>query len=157
MSNTIYSIPKSKQSGIYMIYNMTNHKAYIGQTSNFKKRAIQHSMNLYSGKHSNKELQKDYDNGCQFAFTILENTIDNHSFLLLREKMYMYAFLRKYIKLYNHETEQDLKDSLFSDFVYPEIDNIHTLFHENFKCPISNFHQCKPETVLSKIQERGVV
>ena len=72
MKDNVFEIPKSKESGIYMIYNVELNKVYIGQTNNFYQRASSHLSQLLSGTHSNNELQNDFNNGYRFAFAILE-------------------------------------------------------------------------------------
>lgn len=156
MKENIFEIPKSNGTGIYMIYNADKHKAYIGQTTNFKQRATMHRQQLIAGTHSNKEMQDDFNNGCKFAFAILEtkeNNIDS-SKLLLREKQYIYAFRDKSIKTYNQETNEQIKQNLFYDMVLPEITKIYKRFHSDFGCELAQIPYCKYETIINKCKKQ---
>jgi hypothetical protein len=62
------------QPGIYIIFNKTNNKAYIGETENLADRLAGHFKKLKSNKsHDCGELQADWDiqNGENFLFAIL--------------------------------------------------------------------------------------
>lgn len=54
---------------VYSITNTINHKIYIGQTVNFKKRIYEHKRTLKLNKHKNKYLQNDYNEFGLSAFT----------------------------------------------------------------------------------------
>lgn len=59
---------------IYMIENKRNGKRYIGMTMDFEKRKKRHHYELRKNIHTNKELQKDFDNGSweDFEFKVLK-------------------------------------------------------------------------------------
>lgn len=60
-------------SGAYKITNTGNGKVYIGATSNLRDRIQHHDWDLRHGRHSNKEMQADYDeNPDAFRFDVLE-------------------------------------------------------------------------------------
>lgn len=61
-------------SGIYCIENETNGRAYIGQSSDIKKRWTQHKSDLRAGRHDNKHLQRAWDKYGEdcFLFSIVE-------------------------------------------------------------------------------------
>lgn len=153
MKENIFEIPKSNKSGIYMIYNVDLNKVYIGQTNNFYQRASFHKQQLLSDSHFNHELQDDFNNGCKFSFTILEN-LNNKDEMLLREKQYIYAFREKSVKTYNQETNEQIKDKLFFAIVCPEIDKLHSEFHNNFGCNIALLQKCKPDTLINKFNKK---
>lgn len=45
---------------VYKILNTTNGRSYIGSTSNYDKRLMQHKTNLDNNTHHNKGIQSDY-------------------------------------------------------------------------------------------------
>lgn len=57
---------------VYRLTCVANGMSYIGQTNNLWRRLREHSNDLRKGEHSNKSLQKDYDNfgAEQFVFSI---------------------------------------------------------------------------------------
>lgn len=57
--------------GIYAIINKITNRVYIGGTVNFAKRKTTHFNKLRGGKHSNKQLQKEFDYYGEKAFSIV--------------------------------------------------------------------------------------
>ena len=75
-----FRIPQYEGCGIYAIVNSKKMICYIGSSKNIKLRAINHKAHLKKGKHHNKLLQKDFENGNSFRFIILcklDSNIDN--------------------------------------------------------------------------------
>ena len=62
------------KSGIYIIYCLTNGKAYIGQAKDLEKRKATHLSHLRTGNHPCMELQHDFNEygECDFKFDVLE-------------------------------------------------------------------------------------
>jgi group I intron endonuclease len=63
-----------RESGIYKIENLVNHKIYIGQSKNIHNRMLQHKNELKHRKHINTHLQKAVDKyGLDnFIFEVIE-------------------------------------------------------------------------------------
>ncbi len=93
--------PKYHYAGVYMIKNKRNGKVYIGSSENIEKRIYEHRLNLENGKHHNKDLQNDYDNGCPMTVYVLyvesvpNDIVPAEVFARIR------AMERKYIDEYN--------------------------------------------------------
>lgn len=58
------------KSDIYCIENLINHKKYIGQSKNLKKRFSDHLYELRNGKYFNNHLQRSWDKHGQENFNI---------------------------------------------------------------------------------------
>lgn len=74
-------------SGIYAIQNMKNGNAYVGSSSDIKKRWSDHRRELIKGKHINKHLQSAWNkhSSDSFVWVILESVSDP-SDLIAREQ-----------------------------------------------------------------------
>lgn len=59
-------------SGIYAIINKRDCKKYIGQSVNIHKRWNEHRHALEQNKHFNIHLQRAWNNGDRFEFTVIE-------------------------------------------------------------------------------------
>lgn len=59
---------------LYIIENIVNHKRYVGQTTNIKKRIYEHFRRLRNNKHINKKLQNAFNKYGEesFIFTYKE-------------------------------------------------------------------------------------
>jgi len=61
-----------QRSGVYYIRSTADQKIYIGCTRRaFQTRLLEHLEDLSAGKHSNKEMQADYNAGVLFAVGVL--------------------------------------------------------------------------------------
>jgi group I intron endonuclease len=60
--------------GVYQIKCIINNKIYIGSSMRIKERWSRHKSNLRRGYHSNKVLQRDWNNYGEenFEFSVLE-------------------------------------------------------------------------------------
>ena len=58
--------------GIYLIENDSNHKKYIGQSKNIKDRWRRHQDGLRNGRHENRYMQRAYNLGQTFSYSVLE-------------------------------------------------------------------------------------
>ena len=74
------------KAGIYLIRCLTNQKVYVGSSTNFRKRKIEHFSTLRTGKHCNPILQSSfnkYGEKC-FEFLVIE-ILENKNILTDRE------------------------------------------------------------------------
>ena len=78
-----------KPSGVYQVKNMANGKVLLGSSLNLEGPLNRHRFMLKIGSHTNKELQKDWDEFGpeQFVFEVLEEVkvIDSPNFNLKDE------------------------------------------------------------------------
>lgn len=63
-----FYIPQYNKAGIYAVVNRTKMMAYVGQSTNIKKRALQHKTGIQNGTHNVKEINEDKED----EFTFLE-------------------------------------------------------------------------------------
>ena len=68
-----------KQCGIYCIENLINHKKYIGQSTNIKKRVNKHKSCLRNNQHNNQHLQYAWNlyGEDNFIFYIIEECLES--------------------------------------------------------------------------------
>jgi hypothetical protein len=149
-----FEIPETTSGGIYMLYNVSGCKAYIGETRNFQQRARMHKYSLESHSHASKKIQEDFDKGDEFAFVLLEDMGRDCSVeeLVIREKQYMLAFHNKYLELYNHESAEQIKDLLFQTLVAPLVYSVQSRLQRTLHCPLPTLERCNAETLKSKFE-----
>ena len=58
--------------GIYIILNVSKNKCYIGESDNIHRRFKSHKLDLKNNKHTNKEMQADFNNGDIFYYFIVD-------------------------------------------------------------------------------------
>lgn len=58
------------KSGIYIIINILDSKAYVGYATNFRKRKAAHLSDLRKNKHKNIHLQRAFNRDCEINFRI---------------------------------------------------------------------------------------
>lgn len=94
---------KSIKSGVYALINTQTGKMYIGSSKNIKNRIGQHFAALRSGRHCNKELLKDFNNGDEITYKVLALVPDLHAELFNRETEYIRRAKKNHISLYNEK------------------------------------------------------
>lgn len=63
---------------VYAIQHSVTKRVYVGVTCNAEFRIKQHLHKLLRGKHSNKEMQRDFDKyGFRYSFYIIERHVEN--------------------------------------------------------------------------------
>lgn len=151
-----FCIPQYDGCGIYAIVNSQKMSCYIGSSKNIKLRAINHKTHLKKGKHSNKLLQKDFENGNSFRFIILcklDSNIDN-DLLIVYEKMYMLSAMDNYFELYNLRPKTQWNDQriwiiqhIIHYFMnkYKISENLVSAFKNEYKTTPAYMHNRKPE------------
>lgn len=150
-----FEIPKNKNAGVYMLYNITQRKIYVGCTSNFNRRATQHRKDLRAERHSNKKMQEDYNKGCEFAFAILEEYEKfDKDFLREREKLNILAFRDRRIEVYNHDTDEYIMYQYINNLFKPIKNEVYRNFHNLYGLEITSLVCCKPDTIRAKFQKK---
>lgn len=104
---------------VYKIINTETGRIYIGQTVNYKRRLNEHKCDLNHNRHSNSDLQQDYNKygWNSFKFKILE--VCSKSNLLIRETYWInyyggkdnYCLYNK-CDMYGHNKEYKRNQSL---------------------------------------------
>lgn len=81
---------------VYMIVNEYDGKAYVGSTTNLKRRINRHARELNENKHCNTHLQRSWNvsKGTSFSFEILE-IVEDESFLPFAELYYIEKYRRQ--------------------------------------------------------------
>lgn len=90
---------------VYSITNKINHKIYIGQTTNFKRRVWEHKNYLVKGKHKNHYLQSDYNKYglSNFEFKIEAKDLCRKDRLLKETELINYYGGIESINVYNFQ------------------------------------------------------
>ena len=97
-----FYIPQYDKAGIYAVVNRTKMTAYVGQSTNIKKRALQHKTGIQNGTHNVKEINEDKED--EFTFLVLHKFYNEEvakSKLDFYEKIYMFTLAKAGFKLYN--------------------------------------------------------
>lgn len=103
MAKNNFTIPKYDGAGIYMILNIYEMKAYIGQSKNMHHRALNHKNKLKNSKHCISELNNAYKNNYLYFLIVHKVENANLNALKLLEKIYMLQCLDEGINLYNKQ------------------------------------------------------
>lgn len=112
-------------AGVYKIQNRINHKVYIGETNDFKRRWSEHKRLLRKGQHHCKRLQKEwnkYGERC-FKFRVVERfwfakraNKDKLNIALLLREGYWIDIYNALLDFNTEDTISDLKR--FADMGY---------------------------------------
>ena len=90
-------------SGIYIIYNLTNSKTYVGKTKNFTERWRNHRKQLNKNNHSNIHLQRAWNKHGKesFIFVAIEKIPPDELLLMGQKEAYWAETLQAIQKGYN--------------------------------------------------------
>lgn len=80
---------------IYKISNDTNDFIYVGSTKDYESRKLYHIDDLKNKKHSNYKIQRDYNKGFVFQFSVIEE-VKTDAELLKRKQYYIDLMKPKY-------------------------------------------------------------
>lgn len=111
--NDLFEIPETESNGVYAIINAEENRAYVGQTSNLRKRATQHMNALKNGNHQNILL--NFDRKKKFYFKIILENVKNPEILPFLEKVYMQEYINSGYQLYNLSPKNSLKSCRLYD------------------------------------------
>lgn len=93
---------KKSLSGVYILRNERTGKIYIGSSADIIGRFYQHFNDLEKNRHTNKDLQKDYNNGDMIKpFYYKVYPVKHKAFLLTEEGKTIESFKKKKFNLYN--------------------------------------------------------
>ena len=90
-----FYIPQYDKAGIYAVVNRTKMMAYVGQSTNIKKRALQHKTGIQNGTHNVKEINEDKED--EFTFLVLHKFYSEEvakNKLDFCEKIYMFTLAK---------------------------------------------------------------
>lgn len=78
------------KSGVYLIFNTRNGKAYVGSSRNIQRRWSQHRAELRGNRHFSHFLQRDWNKHGEeaFEFRVLE-IVTNNRMLLASEQVHL--------------------------------------------------------------------
>lgn len=108
-----YFVPSYCKSGIYAVINKSKMIAYVGQSTNIKRRAEQHKSKILNSNHEIEDINKDGDD--EFIFLVLHkfyNEDVSKEKLVLYEKLYMLTLVKNGFRLYN---KNDVGDGSLKD------------------------------------------
>ena len=145
---------------IYIIENLENHKKYIGQTINIKKRIYEHFRRLEKNNHVNQYLQNAYNKYGKdsFEYSYREFEINDLKELDLLEKYYIEKY-NSYNNGYNL-TLGGKKGEMPSKFTLSD-ENFSIIYHGGRKwkglpaTKISEYFSCSVSFVNSIIRGEG--
>jgi hypothetical protein len=87
--------------GVYMIQHLTTQRAYIGSSRNVEQRCRHHVSALLEGRHTNAELQADWDHdSANFRIWLLEPLENNDATLNEAERRWCERFIAEGKTLY---------------------------------------------------------
>lgn len=136
-----------------MIQNIRNNRVYIGQTTNINRRIRDHKRMLADNKHTNKNLQKDYNSYdiIDFEYVILENNIPKYD-LLEREKYWIdyYGGIETY-ETYNMTTYQHINKQVKNFISEGNKGKIRTQDYKDNMSNMKNLFYDKNNNVKQKI------
>lgn len=93
---------KYNYAGVYCLINNRSGKTYIGSSKNIGMRIDQHQAALKAGRHENKNMQADYNNGDRFqASVVLKVVCDRKIELFTKEAETINRMKAKGHDLYN--------------------------------------------------------
>lgn len=93
---------------VYRILNIKNNRIYIGSTSQYEIRKLEHLGFLRTGKHHNRFLQTDFNDFKEesFVFEIIKDGFETRESMLISE----YELILKFSgKCYNIHTDCPIK------------------------------------------------
>jgi len=107
-------------AGIYLIWNETNARVYVGSSLNIEKRWNEHRYLLERGYHVNSRLQADWQEhgASEFSFEIVEEMSTRDSQALAEpEQRWLASFdlettYHRRAKIYRPTTHRKLADAL---------------------------------------------
>jgi group I intron endonuclease len=126
------------QIAIYKILCLVNNKVYIGQTENLSSRINSHFSNLKYNRHTNKEMQNDYNKygADNFVFNVLEYCEPISEVVNAKETFY----INQHDLVYNKKKKGDYRRAIDTVFQKKQIEEQEALAQQRFRlvCEIAS-------------------
>jgi len=119
---------RNMKSGVYIIRNLVNNKAYIGKSKNINQRKNTHFNALRLNKHTNQHLQNSYNKYGKkyFEFNILEYC--EESLLPTKEMYYIGLYKNNYNIIQSIDNRHDFPQEMRNKMKQSKINNGLTVF-----------------------------
>lgn len=115
----LFNKAEKGEAGVYLMYNITSHKAYIGRSNNMRKRIYTHFSSLINMNHINQTMIKDYIKGNRFVcFSLMISEYEGEEKEM--EPFYIMSF-RDYaeeygVRMYNYQySKNEIPEDLIRD------------------------------------------
>lgn len=133
--------------GVYCIENTSNGILYYGSTKNIRKRAHEHASALRKGTHRNRNLQKDYSDGCGFSVHVVHKSdVASKKELLAAENFYIRKARIEGRKIYNEAIHSEGYTD--PDWVVRRLADLYC--REHMGVSLGNYLRCCPAEVEMK-------
>lgn len=117
--DNLFNEAEKEEAGIYLMYNVTSHRAYIGRSNNMRKRINTHFSDMVNMNHINHDMVDDYIKGDKFlGLSLMISEYEGEEKQV--EPFYIMSFrdyAKEYdIKMYNYQySKNDIPKDLIKN------------------------------------------